>query len=152
MADPTIQTFWWVITIFILFTLQKLISLCYSCHRSDDNSAYYLMNEFNKKSFIIISIIASIIGISGSIYQIFIRKSNQEATTPRSLTGRKIIIYLAYSDMFASIGILVRSGVWSFVRTKMPYEDDSVSVLSCSITSVSLLLLLLSLDSFCESY
>ncbi|XP_070506335.1 G-protein coupled receptor 143-like [Chironomus tepperi] len=115
MADPTIQTF--------------------CCHRTADNSGYYLMNEFNKQSFIIISMISSIIGISGSIYQIFIRKNYQEATTPRSLIGRKIIIYLAYSDMFASIGILVRTGIWSIVRPKMPYEDDSVSVLSCSITS-----------------
>jgi hypothetical protein len=107
------------------------------------------MNEFNKQSFIIISLISSIIGISGSIYQIFIRKNNHEATTPRSLIGRKIIVYLAYSDMFASIGILVRSGIWSFVRPKMPYEDDSVSVLSCSITSVSFCC---DYKNLCENY
>lgn len=144
MADPTIQTFWWEQKNSFVFSA-KLISpiFVYSCHhRNANNSAYYLMNEFNKESFLIISIVASIIGISGSIYQIFIRKNELEATTPRSLIGRKIIIYLACSDLFASIGILVRSGTWSFLKQMMPYDDDSVSVLFCSITSVSLVIFL----------
>lgn len=49
--------------------------------------------------------------------------------------GRKIIVALAYSDLLASLGIFVRSALWSFVQEIMPLEDDSVSVIFCSVTS-----------------
>lgn len=81
--------------------------------------------------------VSSSIGFLGAVYQIFIRKNQTEGSTSRSLMGRKIIVYLAWSDLFASLGVLFRSALWSFLRTKMPYEDDNVSVLFCSISSVS---------------
>jgi hypothetical protein len=95
------------------------------------------MNEFNKESYLVISLVSSVVGMLGSIYQIFIRKNGLEASTPRSLIGRRIIIYLAYSDLFASLGIFIRSALWSFLIHIMPYDDDSSSVLFCSISSVS---------------
>lgn len=92
------------------------------------------MNEFHRDSYINITLISSTIGIIGSLYQIFIRKEETEGSPRRSL-GRKIIISLAYSDLFASIGIFVRSSLWSFVKEIIPFDDDSVSVVFCSVTS-----------------
>lgn len=94
------------------------------------------MTEFNKESYLAISVISSILGMAGAIYQIFIRKDSSESRTPRSLIGRRIIVYLAYSDFFASFGIFFRSTLWSFFTTIIPYEDDTRSVLFCSISSV----------------
>lgn len=51
MADPTIQTF-----------------CCH--HRANADSAVKLMAEFNTESYIIVCLVSSLIGISGSIYQV----------------------------------------------------------------------------------
>ncbi|KAG5685067.1 hypothetical protein PVAND_014268 [Polypedilum vanderplanki] len=116
MADPTIQSF-----------------CCH--HKNNSHSAYRLMNEFNKDSYLIISLISSVVGIIGSFYQIFVRKNDQEANTTRSLTGRRIIICLAYADLFASCGIFVRTALWTFFKRIMPFDDDNSSVIFCSISS-----------------
>lgn len=91
------------------------------------------MNEFNRDSYLIISMLSSTIGILGSFYQIFIRREDQNES--RRSTGRQIIINLAYSDLLASMGIFVRSGLWSFFKDLMPFEDDSSSVTFCAISS-----------------
>ena len=78
---------------------------------------------------------SSTLGILGSFYQIFIRREDEIDGSPRRSMGRKIIIALAYSDLFASIGIFMRSGLWSFSKEIMPFDDDTVSVFFCSITS-----------------
>ncbi|CAO1420130.1 unnamed protein product [Diamesa serratosioi] len=105
-------------------------------HRNNSNNAMHLMNAFNKDSYIYVCLISSTIGILGSIYQIFIRKE-EIVGSPRDskFLGRKIIVCLAYSDLFASIGIFVRSALWNYVKDLMPSDDDTVSVLFCSITS-----------------
>jgi ocular albinism type 1 protein len=77
--------------------------------------------------------LSSTVGILGSFYQIFVRREDENDS--RRSTGRKIIIYLAYSDMLASIGVFLRSGLWSFFSDIMPYSDDTKSVLFCAITS-----------------
>lgn len=77
--------------------------------------------------------LSSTIGILGSLYQIFVRREDEHDM--RRSTGRKIIIYLAYSDLLASIGVFCRSGLWSFFKEIMPYDDDSSSVLFCAISS-----------------
>lgn len=92
------------------------------------------MNEFHRNSYLVVTMVASAIGILGSLYQIFVRKEEDESSPRRSM-GRKIIVALAYSDLLASMGILVRSSLWSFIENIMPLEDDSVSVIFCSITS-----------------
>lgn len=91
------------------------------------------MNEFNRESYLVISMISSSIGIIGSFYQIFIRQEDGEASS-RSM-GRRIIINCAYSDLWASLGIFFRSGLWAFFREIMPYDDDTESVMFCSLTS-----------------
>lgn len=92
------------------------------------------MNEFNRDSYLIITMASSTVGILGSFYQIFIRKE-EVGESPRRSMGRKIIIALAYSDLLASLGIFVRSALWSFVNEIMPLDDDTGSVIFCSITS-----------------
>jgi ocular albinism type 1 protein len=91
------------------------------------------MNEFHRDSYLIISMLSSTVGILGSFYQIFVRREDENDS--RRSTGRKIIIYLAYSDLLASIGVFLRSGLWSFFSDIMPYSDDTKSVLFCAITS-----------------
>jgi hypothetical protein len=77
---------------------------------------------------------SSTVGILGSFYQIFVRNEEIEGSPRRSM-GRKIIIALAYSDFFASLGIFIRSLIWSFTKDVMPFDDDTVSVIFCSVTS-----------------
>lgn len=77
---------------------------------------------------------SSTVGILGSFYQIFIRQE-EVSGSPRRSMGRKIIIALAYCDLFASIGIFTRSALWTFLKDVMPYDDDTVSVFFCSVTS-----------------
>lgn len=145
MSDPTIQTFWWVLSARIylrLITYQtnkfQLIPLVLthpnSCHhRRNADFAFKLMNEFNRDSYLIISMLSSTIGILGSFYQIFIRREDESES--RRSSGRQIIINLAYSDLLASLGIFMRSGLWSFFNEIMPFEDDSSSVIFCALTS-----------------
>lgn len=107
----------------------------FSCHhRNNSDFAFRLMNAFHRDSYIFVTLISSAIGILGSLYQIFIRKE-ETAGNPRRSLGRKIIMALAYSDLFASTGIFIRSSLWSFVREIMPFDDDSSSVIFCSVTS-----------------
>ncbi|CRK88718.1 CLUMA_CG002563, isoform A [Clunio marinus] len=115
MADPTIQSF-----------------CCH--HRNHSDFAFRLMNEFHREPYLIISMISSSIGMLGSIYQIFIRKE-EIVESPRRSMGRKIIVALAYSDLLASLGIFIRSALWCFMKEIMPLDDDSVSVIFCSVTS-----------------
>lgn len=77
---------------------------------------------------------SSTVGILGSFYQIFVRRE-EVGDSPRRFMGRKIIISLAYCDLFASIGLFIRSALWSLIREIMPYDDDSVSVVFCSVSS-----------------
>lgn len=92
------------------------------------------MNEFHRNSYLIVTMVSSAVGILGAIYQIFIRKEEIDSSPRRSM-GRKIIVALAYSDLFASAGIFVRSALWTFIEDIMPLENDSVSVIFCSVTS-----------------
>jgi ocular albinism type 1 protein len=92
------------------------------------------MNEFHRDSYLIVTMVSSTVGIMGALYQIFIRKEEIH-TSPRRSIGRKIVLALAYSDLFASLGIFFRSALWSFIKGVMPLEDDSVSVIFCSVTS-----------------
>lgn len=93
------------------------------------------MNEFHRDSYLIVTMISSTFGILGSFYQIFVRKEEVGDGSPRRSMGRKIIVALAYSDLLASSGVFIRSALWSFINKIMPLEDDSVSVIFCSVTS-----------------
>lgn len=112
-----------------------IIIFNFSCHhRNHSDFAFRLMNQFHRDSYLIVTMASSTLGILGSFYQIFIRKEEVDSSPRRSM-GRKIIVALAYSDLFASTGVFVRSALWSFVNEIMPLEDDTVSVIFCSVTS-----------------
>jgi hypothetical protein len=72
---------------------------------------------------------SSTVGILGSFYQIFIRREDEIDGSSRRSMGRKIIVALAYSDLLASIGIFLRSGLWSFFKEIMPYDDGKALLL-----------------------
>ena len=108
----------------------------FSCHhRNHSDFAFRLMNEFHRNSYLAVTMASSTVGILGSLYQIFVRKEPEVDSSPRRSMGRKIIVALAYSDLFASFGVFLRSALWTFVKEIMPLEDDSVSVLFCAVTS-----------------
>ncbi|CAG4989476.1 unnamed protein product [Parnassius apollo] len=96
------------------------------------------MDEFNTKSYNIVCLVSSTIGILGSIYQILPCKSSSHINRLQNMTstrGRHLIIWLAVADLLASFGVLVRSSLWLRYKTIMPLPDDDISVLFCSITS-----------------
>ncbi|CAH2237841.1 jg9775 [Pararge aegeria aegeria] len=81
---------------------------------------------------------SSTIGILGSLYQIIPRSISQNTSRLHNLSstrGRHIIIWLAIADLFASLGVLIRSSLWLQYKSIMPMPNDDVSVLFCSIIS-----------------
>lgn len=121
MSDPTIQTF--------------------CCHHSGNNldMAVKIMNEFNTDSYNTVCLTSAAIGIIGAIYQIIPSPVDPEKIqkwhTFSSIRGRRIIIWLAVADLFASLGVLIRSSLWLRYKNIMPMPNDDVSVLFCSIIS-----------------
>ncbi|CAH2086385.1 unnamed protein product [Euphydryas editha] len=120
MSDPTIQTF--------------------CCHHTGNKEdlAIRIMDEFNTESYNIVCLVSSSIGILGSIYQIFPRCTSINFQRIQRLSptrGRNIIIWLAIADLFASLGVLIRSSLWLQYKNIMPMPNDDVSVLFCSIIS-----------------
>ncbi|VVC99256.1 unnamed protein product [Leptidea sinapis] len=89
------------------------------------------MDEFNTESYNTVCLVSSTVGILGAMYQIFLNSSKQH----RSNRGRNIIMWLAVSDLLASLGVLVRSSLWLRYKNIMPLPDDDVSVLLCTLTS-----------------
>ncbi|XP_046595895.1 G-protein coupled receptor 143 isoform X1 [Neodiprion lecontei] len=49
--------------------------------------------------------------------------------------GREIIVWLAVADLFASLGVFIRSALWMNFKSIMPTEDDTSSVVFCAISS-----------------
>ncbi|XP_014203551.1 G-protein coupled receptor 143-like [Copidosoma floridanum] len=119
MADPTIQTF-----------------CCHHNNRTD--MAIVIMNEFNSDAYNTVCMVSSFIGILGAIYQILPR---QESNIPHrwqgfsAARGREIIMWLALADLFASLGVFIRSALWMNFRAIMPSADDTSSVVFCAFTS-----------------
>ncbi|XP_050304632.1 G-protein coupled receptor 143-like isoform X2 [Anthonomus grandis grandis] len=49
--------------------------------------------------------------------------------------GRKIIVWLAVSDLMAAVGVFTRSAIWITRKNIMPAVEDDSSVLFCAISS-----------------
>lgn len=120
MADPSMQTF--------------------CCHRSNHTDiALSLRENFNAELYNLICVFSSSLGILGGIYQILPRKEytkNHRWLSFSATKGRRIIVYLAISDLFASMAVLLRSIAWLKFNNIMPAMDDNASVIFCIITSV----------------
>lgn len=65
--------------------------------------------------------------------------SNHRWLSFSAIRGRKIIIWLAVADLFASLGVFVRSSLWINFKNIMPAVKDDSSVLFCALSSVSFL-------------
>ncbi|XP_053592865.1 G-protein coupled receptor 143 [Microplitis demolitor] len=114
MADPTIQTF---------------------CCRHNNNTdiAIIIMQEFNTDIYNTVCLFSSVIGIFGAIYQILPKEEYrwQNFSLSRS---RRIIVWLAVADLFASLGIFIRSALWINYKPIMP-TNDTTSVILCALSS-----------------
>ncbi|XP_018336904.1 G-protein coupled receptor 143-like [Agrilus planipennis] len=119
MSDPTIQTF--------------------CCHHSNtSNITMAIMKEFNTEAYNCVCLFSSTLGILGALYQILPRQQFSKSGRWYSFTavrGRKIIIWLAVSDLFASLGVFIRSLIWIRNKNIMPAVDDHSSVIFCVISS-----------------
>ncbi|XP_066587377.1 G-protein coupled receptor 143-like [Prorops nasuta] len=118
MADPTIQTF-----------------CCHHTNRTD--VAMVIMQEFNTDAYNIVCMVSSTMGILGALYQVWPRENTnfhhwQSFSASR---GRQIIVWLALADLFASLGIFVRSALWMNFKSIMPMENDTSNVIFCALSS-----------------
>lgn len=95
MSDPSIQT------------------LC--CHSPvRGNPSISVMTEFNSVPFNVVCLLSSLAGIGGAIYQMLPREEtslSQRWFSLTSLRGRQIIVWLAFADLLASLGLFMRSVV-----------------------------------------
>ncbi|CAG9854583.1 unnamed protein product [Phyllotreta striolata] len=119
MADPTIQTF------------------CCT-HSNNTDVAFKIMNEFDTDAYNIVCIVSSTLGILGAIYQILPREEfthNHKWFSLSAKRGRKIIVWLAFADLLASLGVFIRSTIWISYKNIMPSVNDDSSVVFCAISS-----------------
>ncbi|XP_034938021.1 G-protein coupled receptor 143-like [Chelonus insularis] len=119
MADPTIQTF--------------------CCrHTNNTDMGVIIMQEFNTDVYNTVCMFSSAMGIFGAVYQILPREEASHQHRWQSFSssrGRQIIIWLAISDLFASLGVFIRSALWINNKTIIPTETDTKSVVFCTISS-----------------
>lgn len=119
MADPTIQTF-----------------CCYTTNFTE--TTLNIMGAFDSEFYNNICIFSSVLGILGATYQVLPRKeysrSHRWISFP-ALRGRKIIFWLAVSDLLASLGVLIRSSLWLNYRNIMPATSSGASVIFCVLSS-----------------
>ncbi|XP_037779678.1 uncharacterized protein LOC119576146 [Penaeus monodon] len=121
MASPTIE------------------SLC--CLSSTNAFTKDFLIDFQSVPYNTISIAASFFGIAGAIYQVLPRTPSNGANGRGGrffkTRGRLIIRWLAFADLLASFGILIRSATWLADDTFGSKPDDSkLGQSMCIITSV----------------
>ncbi|XP_033225332.1 G-protein coupled receptor 143-like [Belonocnema kinseyi] len=119
MADPTIQTF-----------------CCHSNNESDMSNI--IMKKFNTDAYNIVCMLSSTMGIIGAIYQVLPREESSFGhrwQTFSGARGRQIIIWLAVADLFASLGVFIRSALWLNFKSIMPMENDTASIVFCTLSS-----------------
>ncbi|XP_050532273.1 G-protein coupled receptor 143-like isoform X2 [Daktulosphaira vitifoliae] len=114
MADPSIQTF--------------------CCQRPlNYHSSYKLMNEFNTDRFNMVCLVSSLIGVFGATYQLLPRM--EISTVPNRFyssimqRGKYIVMWLAFADCSASLGILLRSSLK--LMHHYQWYDDQPYTLMC---------------------
>ncbi|KAK5644691.1 hypothetical protein RI129_005991 [Pyrocoelia pectoralis] len=125
MADPTIQTF-----------------CCYNTNGNNSpwksENTLLVATEFNSSTYNAICLFSSTLGIIGAIYQILPRREFSRHHRWISFSaerGRKIILWLAITDLLASLGVLIRACLWLNYKDIMPAIDGSSSVIFCALSS-----------------
>ncbi|BES95693.1 Ocular albinism type 1 protein [Nesidiocoris tenuis] len=116
MSDPSIQTF--------------------CCHLpGKKNPSISIMSEFNSSGFNTVTLISSLLGCAGAIYQLLPREETLGSRRWFSLTsvrGRQIVKWLALADFMASLGVFLRS----LVKIDDYYEttvDEDDTIILCII-------------------
>ncbi|KAF2882378.1 hypothetical protein ILUMI_23798 [Ignelater luminosus] len=120
MADPTIQTF-----------------CCYTIANAT-YTASSILKEFNPGAYNFVSIFSSALGSLGAIYQLLPRRQfsrNHRWISFSAERGRRIILWLALTDLLASLGVLIRASLWLHYKNILPEMNDNYSVFFCTITS-----------------
>ncbi|XP_071533686.1 G-protein coupled receptor 143-like [Panulirus ornatus] len=120
MASPTIE------------------SLC--CLSNNNAFSRDFLVDFQSVPYNAVSIIASLFGIGGAVYQVLPRTGGTETANRGrrffKTRGRLIIRWLALADLMASLGILIRSASWLADDTFGSKPDDSkLGQYLCIITS-----------------
>lgn len=143
MADPTVQSF--------------------CCRRPQPQphllmAAETLIHEFSSKPYLITTLCSSSIGMVGALYQIVIRfmlnrdgdfrlyylQSMRYFQVPNRLlaqsVGKKIIVWLAVADLFASGGVFIRSTFWMYVRpmsstATVEILPETTRIVFCAVVS-----------------
>ncbi|KAG7172262.1 G-protein coupled receptor 143-like [Homarus americanus] len=120
MASPTIE------------------SLC--CVSTNNAFSKDFLADFQSVPYNAVSIVASVLGITGAIYQVLPRTSvSRNSSAGRGFyktRGRLIIRWLALADLMASLGILIRSASWLADNTFGSKPDDGLTgQFVCIITS-----------------
>ncbi|XP_063596458.1 G-protein coupled receptor 143-like [Penaeus indicus] len=117
MASPTIE------------------SLC--CLSSTNAFSKDFLIDFQSVPYNAISILASLFGMAGAIYQILPRTPGNGANGREffKTRGRLIIRWLAVADLLAAFGILIRSASWLANDTFGSKADDSKQGQSMCITT-----------------
>ncbi|ELU04074.1 hypothetical protein CAPTEDRAFT_206680 [Capitella teleta] len=113
-----------------------LESFCcmFNCTSSNELDVSYEIEPTDKifgltkdglRAYNIICIISSLLGIGGATYQLWPRPGLVPSRGQREITTyvrqRSIICYLALADLFAAIGIMIRSTLW--ISGFIPLED-----------------------------
>lgn len=118
MADPLIQTF-----------------CCRPPDRGSDPSLSVTL-EFDSASYSTICLISSIFGIFGSVYQVLPRKEislTHRWCSQTASRGRSIIVWLAFADLLASLGVFMRSVLKLSGVIMMRDNYTDLSVVYCAL-------------------
>ncbi|XP_039293136.1 G-protein coupled receptor 143 [Nilaparvata lugens] len=121
MADPAIQTF-----------------CCFNPGKRA-KPALLALTEFNSLNYNTVCLVSSFIGMAGAIYQILHKKDYFHKHRLVSLLcgrGRKIILWLAFADLLASLGVFVRSIVKLNDNFVNRMDESDSTFLFCMIFSV----------------
>ncbi|XP_075221067.1 G-protein coupled receptor 143-like isoform X2 [Lycorma delicatula] len=118
MADPAIQMF------------------CCLKPGKKSSPAFFAMMEFNSTPYNVVCLVSSLFGIIGATYQILPKRdlTHKHRWVPLvCLRGRKIIVWLAFADFLAALGVFVRSVVNlnDTLVTKM--WDDNLTTIFCTL-------------------
>lgn len=141
MADPTVQS----------FCCRRPLPPYHMLMAAEN-----LIYEFSSKPYLITTLCSSSIGIVGALYQILIRyvlnrdgdfrlyylRTMRYFRVPKRLlaqnVGKKIIVWLAVADLFASGCVFVRASFWMYIRpnlsTSAVVPEDS-RIIFCAVVS-----------------
>ncbi|XP_023228593.1 G-protein coupled receptor 143-like [Centruroides sculpturatus] len=109
----------------------------FCCTFSEQHKSVDELLNFRYKPFSIVSLISASLGVFGAIYQIVpIHETVQRRSALSGERQRKIIKLLAIADLFACLGIIVRSVMWIiFYENRTESQRMNDHRLACALIS-----------------